>query len=76
VECCHGEARDLNQKGIDAYSSASYETAATFFQEALDKLPGDSTIHQNLQTARNQIAAKKRNAPGADVGVMKVERSA
>jgi hypothetical protein len=62
AEIAAREARDLNQKGIDTYNSGSYETAATFFQEALDKLPGDSTIHQNLQAAKDQIAAKQRKS--------------
>jgi len=56
------EARDLDQKGIDAYNSGNYESAAAFFQQALDKLPGDSTIQQHLQTAKDQIAAKKQKS--------------
>jgi hypothetical protein len=56
------EAHDLNQKGIDAYNSGDYDSAAKYFQEALARLPGDSTIQQNLQTVKDQIAATKQKS--------------
>jgi tetratricopeptide (TPR) repeat protein len=56
------EARDLNQKGIDAYNSGDDESAAKYFQEALDKAPDDSAIQQNLQNAKDQIAFKKQKS--------------
>ncbi len=59
------EARDLNQKGLDAYNSSNYDSAAQYFREALDKLPGDPTTQQNLQKAKDQIAAQKRKSEEA-----------
>lgn len=56
------EAHRLNQKGIDAYISGNYESAEKYFQEALDKLPDDPTIEQNLQKTKDQIAAKEEQA--------------
>jgi tetratricopeptide (TPR) repeat protein len=50
------EARDLDQKGLDAYNGGDYESAADFFQKALDKLPNNSTIQEHLQNAKDQIA--------------------
>jgi tetratricopeptide (TPR) repeat protein len=50
------EARDLNQKGVDAYNSGNYDSARNLFQEALDKWPNNSTIAENLQKAKDQIA--------------------
>jgi tetratricopeptide (TPR) repeat protein len=56
----HAEAHRLNLKGIDAYNSGAYETAEQYFQEALDKLPGDPTIQENLERAKDRIAARKK----------------
>ena len=51
------EVQDLNQQGLDAYNRGDYETAIEFYQDALDKRPNDPSILQNIQTAKDQIAA-------------------
>jgi len=50
---------------MGAFNKGNYESAARYFQEALDKLPGDPTIQQNLQKAKDQIAAQKRKSEEA-----------
>ena len=51
------EARDLNQKGMEAYQNEAFDTAAVYFKQALDKTPNDTAIQQNLQNANDKVDA-------------------
>jgi hypothetical protein len=59
------EADGLIQQGIDAYNRQDYEAAIQSFQGALEKKPGDSTITNWIQKAKDAIAAKKQRVQAA-----------
>ena len=56
----NADARAFNQKGLDAFNIGDYDTALSYFQQALDKTPNDTVIQQNLQNAQNKIDEKNK----------------
>jgi len=59
------EAYELNRKGNQAYKSANWKGAVSYYREALNKSPNDKVIRQNLTNAQKALAkeyAKKKNA--------------
>jgi tetratricopeptide (TPR) repeat protein len=68
------EAQAFIQQGNDAYNRNDYEMAIQYFQDALDKIPVDSspddsslrdTIQTYIQKAKDAIAAKKQREQAA-----------
>jgi hypothetical protein len=70
------EGLALNQRGVDAFTGGDYQNARDLFQEALDKLPNNTTIRENLKKAIDQLAAQaalKKQKQDADFNRTKQE---
>jgi hypothetical protein len=55
------QASQLNALGIKAYNDSQWQTAADYFQQALDLEPNSDTFKKNLALA-NEMLARKRAA--------------
>lgn len=65
------EARELNQKGVDAYNSGDYEAAEKYFQGALDKLPNDVAISRICKTPRTRSRQRSGRAKKSSIRISK-----
>lgn len=61
-------AREMNEQGVAAYRNKDYALAAEYFQQALDKDPGDYVIQKNLKDAKS-MAKAYRDAAGVHASV-------
>ena len=50
------QAREANDKGVQAYNKGDWATAISLFQQALQNDPNDSTYRQNLANAQTNLA--------------------
>lgn len=50
-----GEANKLNNKGLEAYSKADYETANAYFAKALERDGGSSEYYRNQGMAQSEL---------------------
>jgi hypothetical protein len=54
------ESRDFNKQGLAAFDRGDYESAIHYFENALSDMPDYAVYAENIQSAKNCLAAKKK----------------
>lgn len=57
----HDESIKSNNQGNQAFNNRDWESAVSFYRRAVRLNPSDAVIRQNLQNAKEKLAAKKHD---------------